>query len=284
MYNTAIIVVLFAVILESLIIIAGNIFTIFVFWKHRNRLKRTSFLLINLAVADLLVGFAALVSSGAFNVPRYFQETSLNSAHKNIFIVFEISFYFASLFFLVLISLERAYALIWPLRHRVASTKGYVCGATFAWITAMFTGALSLLAVYDILDLSYWILASGCAMILCLVTICVSYLAIRTRLNSRAPTIEGAHSRQNEQNAKLSRTLFIVITASLSFWVPSIVVYCTHYLCFKCVPLLVFQIFNLFSLANSLVNPIIYSFRIPMFKEIFKRTKLCKRSKRYTVN
>ena len=159
-------------------------------------------------------------------------------------------------------------------------------GATFAWIAAIFTGALSLLAVYDILDLSYWTLACGCAMILCLVTICVSYLAIRTRLNSRAPTIEGAPNRQNEQqqNAKLSRTMFIVITASLSFWVPSIVIYCTRYLCFKCVPLLVLHIFNLFSLANSLVNPIIYSFRIPMFKEIFKRTKLCKRSKRYTAN
>ena len=114
----------------------------------------------------------------------------------------------------------------------------------------------------------------------------VSYLAIRTRLNLRAPIIDGAHNRQNEQqqNAKLSRTMFIVITASLSFWVPGIVVYCTHYLCFKCVPSLVFQIFNLFSLANSLVNPVIYSFRIPMFKEIFKRTKLCKRSKRYRVN
>ena len=286
MYNTVIIVTLFAVILESLIIIAGNIFTIFVFWKNRNRLRRTSFLLINLAVADLLVGFAALVSSAAVNIPRNFQEGNSNSANKNISIAFEIVFSFASVFFLALISLERAYALIWPLRLRVASCKAYIYGATFAWITAMPTGALSLLAIYDILDLSYWILASGCAMILCLVTICVSYLAIRTRLNSRAPTIEGAHNRQNhqQQNAKLSRTLFVVITASLSCWVPGIVVSCTHYLCFKCVPLLVFQIFNLFSLANSLVNPIIYSFRIPMFKEIFKRTKLCKRSKRYTVN
>ena len=123
-------------------------------------------------------------------------------------------------------------------------------------------------------------------MILCVVTICVCYLAIRTRLNSRVPVIDGAHNRQNEQqqNVKLSRTLFIVITASLLFWVPSIVVYCTHYLCDECVSVLVFQILNLFSLANSVVNPIIYSFRIPMFKKIFKRPKLCKKSKQYTVN
>ena len=114
----------------------------------------------------------------------------------------------------------------------------------------------------------------------------MSYLAIRTRLNGRVPPIDGAHNRQNEQqkNAKLSRTLFIVITASLVFWIPSIVVYSTHYVCFKCVSLLIVHIFNIFRLANSLVNPIIYSFRIPMFRETFKRVKLCKQSRKYIIN
>ena len=287
MYNTAIIAILFVTILESLIIIVGNIFTIFVFWKNRNRLKRTSFLLINLAVADLLAGFAAVLSLGAFKISGHFEERNFKTAHDiNILTAFQVTFSFASVFLLGLISLERAYALIWPLRHLVASTRGYICSGTFAWITAISVGAVTLLAVYDILDFAYWIFAFGCVMILCVVTICMSYLAIRTRLNSRVPAIDGAHNRQNEhrQNAKLSRTLFIVITASLLFWVPSIVVYCTHYLCYKCVPVLVFQIFNLFSLANSLVNPIIYSFRIPMFKKIFKRAKLCKMSKQYTVS
>ena len=287
MYNTAIIAVSFVAILESLIIIVGNIFTIFVFWKKRNRLKRTSFLLINLSVADLLAGFAAVLSLGAFKIPEHFQEKNSKTAHNtNILTGFQVTFSFASVFFLALISLERAYALIWPFRHRVASTRGYIYSGTFAWISAISAGAVTLLAVYDIFDFAYWIFVVGCVMILCVVTICVCYLAIRTRLNSRVPVIDGAHNRQNErqQNVKLSRTLFIVITASLLFWVPSIVVYCIHYLCDECVSVLVFQIFNLFSLANSLVNPIIYSFRIPMFKKVFKRTKLCKKSKQYTVN
>ena len=287
MYNTVIIVVLFAAILESLIIIVGNIFTIFVFWKHRNRLKRTSFLLINLAVADLLVGITELISIGAFNMPGHFEERKFNIAHnKNISIAFQIAFSFVSVFFLVLISLERGFALIWPLRHRVASTKGYIYSVTFTWIAAISAGTLILLAVYDILDFAQWIVVSGCVTVLCLVTICVSYLAIRKRLNSRVPAIDNAHKRQNElqQNAKLSRTLFVMITASLLFWIPSVVVYSTHYLCLKCVPLLVFYIFKLFRLANSLVNPIIYSFRIPMFRETFKRAKLCKQSKDHTIN
>ena len=274
--------------LESLIIIVGNIFTIFVFWKHRNRLKQTSFLLINLAVADLLVGFTEPISLGTFYMPGHFKERNFNSAHNkpNISIAFQIAFSIASVFFLVLISLERGFALIWPLRHRVASRKGYIYSATFAWIAAISAGTSTLLALYDILDFGQWIVAFSCVTVLCLVTICVSYLAIRKRLNCRVPAIDDAHNRQNElqQNARLSTTLFIVITASLLFWIPSIVVYSTYHLYPKCVPLLVVHIFNLFRLANSLVNPIIYSFRIPIFRETFKRAKLCKESKEYTIN
>ena len=290
MYNTAIIVVLFAAVLESVIIIAGNIFTVSVFWKHRNRLKRTSFLLINLAVADLLVGFTEAISIGAFSIPRHLEDEDFHSAPSvNISTAFQITFAFSSIEFLALISVERAYALIWPLRHRVAGTKGYICSATLAWIAAIFTGTLTLLTAFDILDFAYWKVAIGSAKVakvLCLVAICVSYLEIRKRLYCRVPAIDGAHNRQSEpqQNTKLSRTLFIMITASLLFWVPSLVVRTTQYLCSECVPLLVFHIFTLFRLANSLVNPIIYSFRIPMFRETFKRVKLGKQSKKYTIN
>ena len=287
MYNAAVIAVLFAAILESFIIIVGNIFTIFVFWKNRNRPKRTFFLLINLAVADLFVGFTEIISLGAFNIPGHFQETNFNSAHNtNIWTAFEISFSYASVFFLALISLERACALIWPLRHRVASTKFYIYGAFFAWLAAILAGTLTLLALYDILDYTYWIISVGCAKVLCLVTICASYLVIRTRLKCRVPPIDCAHNRQNEaqQNAKLSRILFIMITASLLFWIPSLAVYFTNVVCSKCVPLLVFQIFNLFRLANSLVNPTIYSFRIPMFRETFKRVKLRRQTKKYEIS
>jgi len=258
-----------------------------VFWKNRNGLKRTFLLVINLAVADLFVGFTEPISIGAFNIPGHLIDENFNSAStKNFSIAFQISFGFGSVLFLTLISVERAYALIWPLRHRAASTRSYTCSATLAWIAAIFAGAMTWLTVLDKVDFAYWEVAIGSATGLCLVTICVSYLAIRTRLNCRVPPIDGARNRQNEaqQNAKLSRTLFIMITASLLFWVPSLVVYSTNVVCHKCVPLLVFQIFNLFRLANSLVNPIIYSFKIPMFKETFKRVKLCKQSKKYGIN
>ena len=285
MYNTGIIVVQCSAILESVVIIAGNIFTIFVFWKHRNRLKRTFFLLINLAVADLLVGITETIALGALNVPWQLEGRTNSVQNKSNATTFQTTFGFASLLFLTLISLERACALIWPLRHRVASAKVYIFSATSAWVAAIFAGAFTLLTPHD-MDFADWMLVLCCVVVLCLFTTCASYLVIRKRLSCRVPAIEGAHNRPNElqQNAKLSRTPFIVIATSLLLWTPSMALNCIHYFCLKCAPLLVVHIFNLFRLANSLVNPIIYSFRIPMFRETFKRVKLCKQSRKYTIN
>jgi len=118
------------ILVESFIIIAVNIFTIFVFWKNHSGLKRPSFLLINLAVADLFVGLTESIAMGSFYLPQHLGESSFNDTHvRDIFLSFQISFSFASVFFLVLISPERAYALIWPLRHQAASYKCYIHSA-----------------------------------------------------------------------------------------------------------------------------------------------------------
>ena len=47
--------------LEAVLIVFGSAFTIFVFWTERSCLKRTYFLLINLTVADLLVGITEFI-------------------------------------------------------------------------------------------------------------------------------------------------------------------------------------------------------------------------------
>ena len=46
---------------EAFLILTGNFITIYIFWSIRKRLKRTSYLLINLAVADILVGIALIL-------------------------------------------------------------------------------------------------------------------------------------------------------------------------------------------------------------------------------
>ena len=289
MFDTATVVILWFSIVETLIIVVGNIFTIYVFWRHRTRLKRTSFLLINLAVADLLVGLIGAIAIATSKIPLQSKKQELvrSATYKSTFSAFQTISAFASVFFLALISLERAYALIWPLRHRASSTKSYICSAIFVWVAAIsIASALSSLYVYRPLGYLHWTVAYCSIILLCLLIICASYLTIRKRLHRRVPVLDMVHNRQSgvEQNTKLSKTLFIVIAASLICWIPAIVVYCTHFLCSKCLPNSLVYMTTTFRLANSLINPIIYSLKMPVFRKTLTRMKICKKSKRYRVN
>ena len=277
-------VVIYCIILfESLIIFLANTFTVFVFWKNRNKLKRTSFLLINLAVADLLVGLSQMIY-----IQRYTHNKSTlgdDILKKWILAVPSLCSPYASLFFLVLISLERAYALIWPLRHRVASFRGYIYSTIFVWAAATTLGALTLLIVkFKFLNLDHWMVALACIAALSLTAVCACYVTIRARLSSNARATVANKDNTLEQNRKLSRTLFIVIGASLVCWGSSSVAYFIFHQCLRCYPRLVHESFHIFHLGNSLVNPIIYSFKFPMFRKVLKRMRLRITSKQYRVS
>ena len=282
MTSVTAIVLLWAIMVESVLVFLSNLFTIFVFWKHRNRLKRTTFLLINLAVTDLLVGFSQPIV-----IKTSPQQREINSTRNGIIAAaFQGTFSFASLFCLAAISLERAFALIWPLRHRVTSTKVYIYSIVFVWISGISVGASLLLAAYGILNNKHWNIVLAIVAILALLIICLSYLAIRKRLNCRVPALDPALNRQSglQRNTKLSCTLFIVVAASLAFWLPSTIINVLYLLRQFPIPISVGYSGTLFYLANSAVNPIIYSFRIPLFRETLKRMKLRKWSKQYRVS
>ena len=283
MYNITAIVIFCVIVVESLLVFSGNIFTIFVFWKHRNRLKRTSFLLINLAVADLFVGIGEMTITGTIFILHHIG--FIIDSYQHIAIAFLTTFYFASLFSLAVISLERAYALIWPLHHRVASAKGYIYRVILVWVCGFAIGTLAFPDVNGILNVEFWRVILSLPIILPLMIICVSYLAIRRRLNCRVPAIDVAHNRQNglQQSKKLSRTLFIVIAVSLVCWLPIIIFHFINYACSTCVFSTLRFSLTVFYLANSLANPIIYSFRIPFFRETLKRMKFRKHSRQYRV-
>ena len=59
--DTAAIAVFCLPVLLSVVVSISNTFTVFVFWIHRKKLTRTSFLVSNLAVADLFAGVTEII-------------------------------------------------------------------------------------------------------------------------------------------------------------------------------------------------------------------------------
>ena len=166
--------------LQSFIVFAASFLTIAVFWIYRNKLRRTCLLLINLAIADLFVGIAYMAPNLTSALPSYIRESKVDvtTYSYNIGIQFQVTFLSTSMFCLVLISLERAFALIWPLLHRTTSTKTFIYVVVAAWLAGVSLGSLSWLVSYGLFEISHYTLTFSIIIFLSLATICTSYLAI----------------------------------------------------------------------------------------------------------
>ena len=145
---------------------------------------------------------------------------------------------------------------------------------------ALQVGNLLLMLFFDCSEIDHWMIAVWSIAALSLIVICACYVAIRAKLSSNRLVSVASKDNSLEQNKKLSRTLFIVIGASLVCWGSSSVAHFIFHQCFRCFPKPVLYSFYIFHLGNSLVNPVIYSFRFPMFRETLRKILSPKTSKR----
>ena len=267
LYAVAIVfIVIFA--LEAAVIIIGNVFTIFVFkTQARLQLKRTCLLLINLAVADLLVGVGEVVVLVNHRIPR----TDIRSF--TVWWSIQAFGLCVSVMFLALISLERVYAVFWPLRHRVTSARAYIYSIVIIWVIGLCITGLSLLTVYhEDVDTVYTVATADFLIFISLVIICASYLSIRSRLYATTPELQDGQRRSTrDQNIRLSKTFSVVVAVSLIFWLPGFVLYSIDAFCEQCFSPTLLWFSNVLSLVNSMVNPFVYSFRMKIFKDALKK-------------
>ena len=249
--------------LEAVTIIIGNTFTIFVFWNKRSHLKRTCFLLINLALADLLVGLTEPIVLGSAKIPRmtvYGQAGQARKSNRNASAAFQILGSSTSVMFLALISLERAFSVLRPLYHRAMDTRVYIYSIVTVWVVGFVMAGASLVGTYhEEVDRK-------------IVMVSIPNRT-RTRLRHTTPVAELGIRNKNsvEQSLRLSRTFFIVVVVSLGFWLPAFVLYTIRDFC-KCLPPPVVWFVNVLHLANSMANPFVYTFRMPIFKDALKKS------------
>lgn len=249
-----------AFVVESVAIIVGNAVTIAIFWEKRSTLNRTRFFLINLSVADLFIGVGVMEDIVCFAL-RYKNDACMVTQKTN---VADAIFGMASLSFLVVIALERLHAVTFPLRHRTTATKTYlfVIGTTWtvsAMLIIITYPIFSYFAVYILLQPI--VISTYTAT--CLIIITAAYLTIFIYSKKRVPRVE--LNREQNHN-KLTKTLFIVTLLSLITWTPhgiaNVMRFTTHDVEGE-----VYLAGQFCRLANSYVNLIVYSLRMPEFRE-----------------
>ena len=259
---------------ETVLIYIGNSFTIFVFWKKRRTLQKAYYLLINLGIADLLVGIQMIISLGTQSLPYLFTDSGLSGIRSHYSYLWSsllILFSCSSVFSLAVISLERVHAVVWPLRHRTVNDRVYFGSIAFIWATGICAAVLFILSIFQISDPIFAAVLINITILSPICVVCISYVIILCRSRRPFPMFDNQTRRDMERNLKLSKMLFMVVGLSLICWVPAALLYAVTHVCQDCISQIVMRMTTALHLANSIVNPVVYSYRMPIFKEELRK-------------
>ena len=258
---------LVVLIIECLVIVILNIITVVVFVKKKRQLQRRStYLIIHLAMVDLLVGVVSgplQIEIGMSQFCPLWKEKTISSQHLSFAFVYLFSS--ISLTNLTAVSLERLHATFFPFRHRFVRKWVYRAIIIIIWLIAIVreVAQIVLKGIADraVINTYLYILFYAVS----LFVICVSYILITFKIRcSRHPQF---HSRSKRER-KLTGTALIVTLVSLLCFLPAMIYVACLRVSFTC-----FRNFHIdkavlvLFLANSLVNPIIYALRMPGFRE-----------------
>lgn len=252
----------------------GNSTVILAFSRNIKLHTRTNYIIVGLATADLLVGLIA--------VPLYLSMTLLYKRHLQIPVVLSVIYHavdvfggFASIFHLMLISLERFYAIAFPVSHRNSSKVVYLGVLMICWVTA---GTLSFIhsirySNYNITK-AFFILFCVCFTVAFFV-ICSMYLGIWQKAKAKKLMRKGSRRtlQRRDHEVKIAMSLLIVIIIFAVTWLPFFCINAVYFfqsaLKRKAISFEVIQFTKLLHYSNSAINPIIYSLKIPGFKKTF---------------
>ena len=254
----------------SFLIIISNSLSIVILLKRRLR-KRPHYLLIDLAIADLLVGLFAIPIYMTFVISEENLLSPLILTSVDMFTAF------CSIFTLAVISLERLHAIVRPLRHRQLSSKSYIVALVTPWVFSLIVASTRVLLHFSVMINHHFVAVMIVSLSTPLLISCVSYCIIWKTQASRIQNEVRARS-----DAKLSKTLLLIIGTFIFTWLPFQVLVIVLNMCLSCrgVPIAFVFMIKLLHFSNSFINFIIYCFRMPDYRhevsEILIRFTCCR--------
>ena len=254
--------------LEAVFIVVGNLLAIVLFAISKQLRKRSLFFIINMAFADLMLGavFLPLYIYRLGGKYKLWKSTSYRSLYLFIFEflpLIEIVSLQASLMSAALISVERFYAIYWPLKHRTQSMRKYPAAVLSVWTFATLNGTILLVVPFKehVIYFVQLLYALIVLFILCGVNIGIWRKCHHVTIASQQPN-------RASQNQRLTKTLLFVSTVAVLSWLPLIVVF--FIINIYNAPILrntLRRMATLLCYCNSFVNPIVYVLRIPEFRQ-----------------
>ena len=248
-----------AVVVEALFAIIGNLVVLAVFGKNRQlRRRKSHWLLINQAVADLLAGliigpYLLNYILHNFDLSDYSMDLYVRMALGTMAILLTVG----SFSNLVMIALERAHAAFTPIQHRALSVRNYRVAIVVVWLHPALLDCLLVAKELEKIPDStfYYILAFNMCGFFLIVVSSYSCIWIKFKCSSIAPQ----NDLRAAQERKLTASLFLVTAASSMSVLGGMVASFNGTIHARMLAVLLGGV-------TLFINPIIYSLKMPGFR------------------
>lgn len=272
--------IVFSAGIMTLIVLAllGNTLVCCAVYQSRHLRSRVNYLIVSLAVSDLLVATVSMPLWMDFELTGYRNMSPEATARLLRFSMFmEILGGIASIANLVAISFERLWSVISPLNHRRYLTN---CTLFFiimcVWLYAVLVAA-STLALFE--TWHYVTLYNAVVGFFFPLSLIIgAYLTIYVIVNNSPRNVVSS-----SDSSKINLTICIIIALFVLCWTPHFVFSVLHVHCTSCYDHLLDNLWyrslsTWLHYGNSCVNPVVYGIANAQYKEAFKTVlrKICR--------
>ena len=266
-----------AFVIAFIVVFLLNALTLAIFTRNRHLRKPSTYLIINLTVADLLVGTVNGASLPLFKLDLESGNLAIKpvwafSWQSFVYFTLQGSFFVASLANISLISLERLHATLFPFRHCLVGTRVYLAIILCSWLFSLILSSVLALLYLHASPASFYVCASYSVVIILILTVSYAIIISTVKNNPSSPNAQPVPSTER----KLTVTLFIVTVAFFLTILPWVIwnVIGQHIAGSKLCPAVLSHIhysFDLLFLFNSIVNPLIYAVRMQEFRKAARK-------------
>ena len=198
--------------------VAGNGLVIGAYiYNCRLRKKVTHTLIIGLASADFLAGLVSLPIWMYFAALEYNNDQQLGFVAYQFYITADIFIGSASILQLTCISIERAHAVLRPIRHRQLQQKTFYYAVALAWLCSAILASLQPLQYGTKLQMAYTLLMATACFFIPSVLVIIAYCSILLAARHRK-TITAHQSHKSTTLAKEASIVPIILSQIAISW------------------------------------------------------------------
>ncbi|XP_052443043.1 trace amine-associated receptor 1-like [Carassius gibelio] len=273
--------------ISLIITIIGNLLVIITVVHFKQLHTPTNYLILSLAVADLLVGGFVMPPSMLRSIETCWY---LGDLFCKIHSSLDVTLCTASILNLCIISLDRYYAICHPFEYyRKMTSVATLIMIIICWTVSAALGfgmmflELNILGIedfyYENVDCdgrclvfqskeAATVMSLTCFYVPAFVMLCV-YLKILHTAQQQVQAIQSVNS-EFKKEGKATKTLAIIMGVFLTFWIPFFICNLIDPFIGYSVPPLLFDLFLWVGYYNSTCNPIVYAFFYSWFRHAFR--------------